>query len=154
MGLGFLVGVVALGAILVYLAFVGVWWAEGYLSLLGVVAIGFTALGVVSVGHMGLILTGFDSVRAPPDLNRLLRHGRTCLTFMVLFGMLVPAFWDKLIVAGVFALLAVLTNLLGLVLSGIGTWQAWRAGQPGKASGIALLAWGLMPWLLAVFYFA
>ena len=73
---------------------------------------------------------------------------------MVLFSMLVPAFWDKLIVAGVFALLAVLANLLGLAFSGIGTWQVWRAGQPSKASGIALLAWGLMPWLLAVFYFA
>ena len=158
-----LVGVGALGAILLYLALVDAWWAEGILSPLGVFAITSTALGIVSVGRLGLILTGLDSSpqqlqtrRSQPGkgLNAPLRWGSLFLTLTLLSVPLAAAFQDKVTVAVFFLVVTVVANVAGTVLSGVGAWQVWRKGQRGKWQSITALVWGLTPWVIAVFYFS
>ena len=152
-GMGFLVGVVALVAILVYLAFVGVWWAEGFLSLLGVVAIGFTGPRRSVCGTHGADSYRVRFCAGPP---RLAQACAIWSPMSDLYGAVQHAgtgFLGQADSGG---------SLCTAGCAGKPPWasafryrhlQVWRDEQPGKASGIASLAWGLMPWLLAVFYF-
>ena len=157
MGIYHVLGVTALGSILLYLAAVGAWWAQGpLLSMLGVVAIGLTVLGVVVMGRLGLILTGLaDSLdqQEGAEANVPLRWGGWCLGAMFLLVPMAAGFRDKAILAVALLALTVLANLAGIVLSGIGAWKAWRSGRQGKWQSVVALVWGVAPWVLAVFYF-
>ena len=67
MGMYHVLGVTVLRSILLYLAAVGAWWAQGpLLSMLGVVAIGLTVLmAIIEIPHPGVVgfrLVGLLSV--------------------------------------------------------------------------------------------
>ena len=169
MGLYLTVGVISLGAILLYLAVVdawwanrdrlgaaGVWWAEGDLqSIMGVIAIGAAVLTLAFAGRLSLIITGLADAsdqHEQPERNAPLRWGTRFLVAMFICVPMAAAFREKPFLAVILLVLAVLANLTGLVLSAIGAWKAWRAGTHKLESAVALI-WGLAPLVVAVFYF-
>ena len=145
-------GVIALGGVLLYLALAGVWWAEGpLLSMVGVVAIGFTALGVIAVYRLGLILTGLcPSPQQPPSAapNALVRWGAGCTGATVVSLGLATAYQKQEMVAAAFLILTVCLSLVGITLAVIGMWRAWRSNQAGMGLGAIALMWGIVPWIV------